>query len=45
MFSELRKYYDTNLLSNIMAPFFPEQSRNTLWVLKVKEEQKQSKLF
>lgn len=34
MFEYLREYYDTNVLSNIMAPFFPEQSRNTLWVLK-----------
>lgn len=34
MFEELNKYYDTNLLSVIMAPFFPEQARNCLWVLK-----------
>jgi len=34
MFNELRKYYDTNLLSVIMAPFFPEQSRNCLYILK-----------
>lgn len=38
MFESLRKYYDSNLLSNIMAPFFPENSRNTLWVLKRKED-------
>jgi len=36
MFEELKAYYDSNLLSVIMAPFFPEQSRNTLWVLKRK---------
>ena len=36
MFEELKDYYDSNLLSVIMAPFFPEQSRNTLWVLKRK---------
>lgn len=36
MFNELKKYYDSNLISNIMAPFFPENSRNTLWVLKCK---------
>ena len=36
MFNELKKYYDSNLISNIMAPFFPENSRNTLWVLKSK---------
>ncbi len=37
MFNELKEYYDSNLVSNIMAPFFPEQSRNTLWVLKNEE--------
>ncbi len=36
MFEELKAYYDSNLLSVIIAPFFPEQSRNTLWVLKRK---------
>lgn len=36
MFESLREYYDTNLLSNLMAPFFPEQARNCLWELKVK---------
>jgi 2-polyprenyl-3-methyl-5-hydroxy-6-metoxy-1,4-benzoquinol methylase len=36
MFNNLKDYYDVNLLSNIMAPFFPEQSRNTLWVLNKK---------
>lgn len=36
MFESLKEYYDSNLLSVIMAPFFPEQSRNTLWVLKHK---------
>lgn len=34
MFESLKEYYDTNLISVIMAPMFPEQSRNTLWVLK-----------
>jgi cyclopropane fatty-acyl-phospholipid synthase-like methyltransferase len=29
-------YWDSNLLSNIMAPMFPEQSRNCLWVMKRK---------
>ena len=33
MFDELKKYYDSNLISNLMAPFFPEQSRNTMWVM------------
>lgn len=36
MFEHLKEYYDSNLLSNLMAPFFPEQSRNTLWILKNK---------
>lgn len=36
MFEALKGYYDSNMLSVIMAPFFPEQSRNTLWVLKRK---------
>lgn len=37
-FEELRKYYDTNLLSNMMAPMIPaEHARNCLWVLKVKD--------
>lgn len=36
MFEALKDYYDSNMLSVIMAPFFPEQSRNTLWVLKRK---------
>lgn len=39
MFDELKKYYDTNLLSNLMAPIVsPENARNCLWVLKVKED-------
>lgn len=38
-FNELKKYYDTNLLSNMMAPMIPaEHARNCLWVLKIKEE-------
>jgi SAM-dependent methyltransferase len=36
MFNSLRAYYDANLISNIMAPFFPEHSRNTIWILKQK---------
>lgn len=38
MFNELTKYYDSNLVSNLMAPFFPEHSRNCLWKLKIKRE-------
>lgn len=38
MFNSLKEYYDSNLVSNIMAPLFPEQSRNTMWVLKRKNK-------
>lgn len=38
-FDELRKYYDNNLLSNLMAPMVPaEHARNCLWVLRVRED-------
>lgn len=33
VFDALYKYYDSNLISVIMAPMFPEQSRNTVWVM------------
>lgn len=36
MFEHLTKYYDSNLISNLMAPFFPEHSRNCLWRLRIK---------
>lgn len=39
MYDGLKEFYDQDLVSNIMAPFFPEQSRNTLWVCKLKEVQ------
>lgn len=32
MFEKLSEYYDSNLVSVIMAPFFPHKSRNCLWV-------------
>ena len=35
MFNALSKYYDSNMLSNLMAPVIePELARNTLWVLR-----------
>lgn len=34
MYEALSDYYDSNLIANIMAPMFPDNSRNTLWVLK-----------
>lgn len=36
VFEELRAYYDSNLLSIIFAPLYPEVSRNCLWRLKKK---------
>lgn len=39
MFDELKKYYDVNMISVIMAPLIkPEHARNCLWVLKAKQE-------
>lgn len=32
-FDKLREYYDSNLLSILFAPLFPEGSRNCLWEL------------
>lgn len=32
----LKEYYDSNLIANIFAPFFPEVARNCMWVLKRK---------
>ena len=37
VFDALRNYYDTNVLSVIFAPLFPEQSRNCLWHLTRKQ--------
>ncbi len=31
IFTELREYYDSNVLSTIFAPMFPEASRNVIW--------------
>jgi SAM-dependent methyltransferase len=33
-YEQLKAYYDSNVLSTIFAPLFPEKSRNALWVLK-----------
>lgn len=33
MFDRLNEYYDSNVLSNIFAPMYPEHSRNCLWQL------------
>lgn len=36
MYNELKKYYDSNLISILFAPMFPENSRNVIWKLKLK---------
>jgi 2-polyprenyl-3-methyl-5-hydroxy-6-metoxy-1,4-benzoquinol methylase len=36
MFDTLSEYYDVNIMSVLMAPMFPEESRNTLWKLRIK---------
>jgi 2-polyprenyl-3-methyl-5-hydroxy-6-metoxy-1,4-benzoquinol methylase len=33
VFNDLRDYYDVNLLACILAPFYPQYSRNCLWEL------------
>lgn len=33
MYEHLTRYYDSNLVANLMAPFFPRNSRNCLWIL------------
>ena len=43
-FEDLKSYYDSNLLSCIFAPFYPEQSRNAMWALE-KGEPKRHRLF
>ena len=34
VYDQLSDYYDSNVISCFMAPMFPEQSRNCLWVLR-----------
>lgn len=36
MFDGLKDYFDSNMLSNIIAPFFPKQARNCLWRCKLR---------
>ncbi len=35
-----KEYFDVNILSNLMAPMFPEQSRNVLWECKINNNKK-----
>jgi len=36
IYAKLKQYFDSNIISNIMAPLFPEQSRNIMWECKIK---------
>lgn len=36
VYEELEKYYDSNLMSVIFAPLYPQNARNCMWVLKLK---------
>jgi len=36
LLNKLKEYYDSNLISNIFAPLFPEHSRNVIWKLKAR---------
>jgi cyclopropane fatty-acyl-phospholipid synthase-like methyltransferase len=36
VYTQLKEYYNADLISVLMAPMFPEQSRNCLWELKRK---------
>lgn len=36
VYEELERYYDSNLMSVIFAPLYPQNSRNCMWVLKLR---------
>jgi len=36
IYEKLHEYNDSNIISNLMAPLFPEHSRNVLWECKLK---------
>ena len=36
IYKKFHEYFDPNILSNLMAPLFPEQSRNVMWELRLK---------
>lgn len=38
MFDKLSEYYSSNIIAILFAPLFPEQSRNTLWKMRLKAE-------
>lgn len=33
VFDQLKRYYNADIISVLMAPMFPDKSRNTLWVM------------
>ena len=41
----VKEYFDSNILSNLMAPMFPKYSRNCMWILQTKDLQDQYGLF
>jgi 2-polyprenyl-3-methyl-5-hydroxy-6-metoxy-1,4-benzoquinol methylase len=38
MFDDLRSFFDSNMLSTILAPLFPSKSRNCLWELGINKD-------
>tara|TARA_R100001163_G_C5033338_1_gene173030 strand:- start:439 stop:1167 length:729 start_codon:yes stop_codon:yes gene_type:complete len=40
LMDKLKKYYDSNLVSNIFAPLFPQQSRNCIWRLSTQTQKR-----
>lgn len=45
VYEKLKQYYDSNVLSTIFAPLFPEASRNALWVLTADPQESQDLRF
>ena len=44
-YNSVKEYFDSNILSNLMAPMFPKYSRNCMWILQTKDLQDQYGLF
>ena len=42
MFEKLSEYYDNEIVSNLMAPMFPVESRNCLWKCSLNSQQKKT---
>lgn len=45
IFNKLSEYYDSNYVATIMAPLFPDRSRNNLWRLEYRPDGDKSYLF